>query len=948
MNRVFTYSLSEDFIKNLADWLEDRYIRAAKDLSSLALVFGGQRPALFLKKELSARIKKEFYPPRFFSIDEFMEEVLRENDVFSTISDLDASFIIYTLAKTKAPDILKGREAFCAFLPWAKEILSFIEQLDLEEVNLKSLQDIQLNAEIGYDVPESVNLLLSRVADIRDAFHEALLDKKTYSRGLKYLLASRRVAGASLKPFSEVLFCNFFYLHKTETSIIKNLYDRQKAFLFFHGDADAWSVLRKVSRDLGVTLKPKESPEVSYNLSLRPAFDLHSEVGLLRQALGEVKSLEKTVIVLPEPGSLIPLLSEIAVTADNFNISMGYPLMRSPVYSLFESLFKAQETKKGGSYYTKDYLRLLNHPLVKNLRIASEAAVTRILTHKIEEILLGMEESALGGSLFVSLGDIEGCEELYESALDTMKRMGVDVKLKDLKGVVKKLHSLSFRLWEEAGDFERFCRSLKEFLDFLSAKSFLERYPLNLKIVEKMLDLAAELKTSSFVLEPFAQEDIFKIFRNKLESEMFHFAGSPLKGLQILGLLETRALSFENVFVLDANESVLPKLKIYEPLIPRDVMMSIGLNRLEKEEEIQRYQFLRLLGSAKNVVLFYQETEDRERSRFIEELIWEKQKKENALDVLAEPKASFSVEVLPREIKIPKEDKVIAFLKEFRYSASSVNTYLRCPLRFYYQYVLRLQEKEDLSEEPEAREVGTFIHELFEEVFARFVGIRPRIDAAFRKYFFGTCEKKFKKDLRRKMKSDAFLMEEVLRFRLEKFLDNEERRPVKELVCVEKVFEDRVGLDGLDGLTLRFKSKIDRLDRLDDDSLLILDYKTGGGDLMPASLERITSQGWTRQHLKKTIRSFQLPLYFYFVQESAGDARLNAGLYQLKQLNKDFGLKLFFKREDDFRNKDEMMAVFMKALGFVCGEILNPAVTFEADPQDSFYCRGCPFFYLCR
>jgi hypothetical protein len=947
MNRVVTYSLSEDFIKNLADWLENHYIRAGKDLSSLALVFGGQRPALFLKKELSGRIQKEFYPPRFFSIDEFVEEVLREKDIFSTISDLDAAFIIYTLAKTKARDILKGRASFSAFLPWAKEILSFIEQLDLEEIPVKSLKDIQLNAEIGYDVPESVNLLLSRVADIRDAFHQVLLDKKTYSRGLKYLLASRSVAAASLRPYAQILFCNFFYLHKTETSIIKNLYDRQKAFLFFQGDGDAWSVLKKVARDLEVTLKPEKDSEVSYGLFLRPAFDLHSEVCLLRQALGQVSGLEKTVIVLPEPATLIPLLSEIAASADNFNVSMGYPLMRSPVASLFEALFKAQETKKGGSYYTKDYLRLLNHPLIKNLRIVPEASVTRILTHKIEEILLGMEESALGGSLFVSLGDIETCEELYASALDTMKKMGMDVTVKDMKGVVKKLHFLSFGLWEEAGDFERFCRSLEEFLDFLSEKSFLERYPLNVKIVEKMLDLAAELKSASFASEPFSQDEIFKIFRNKLESETFHLKGSPLKGLQILGLLETRALSFENVLVLDANESVLPKLKIYEPLIPRDVMMSVGLNRLEKEEEIQRYQFLRLLGSAKNVTLFYQQTADKERSRFIEELIWEKQKKEDVLDVLAEPKASFSVEVLPREIKVPKEDKEIAFLKGFRYSASSVNTYLHCPLRFYYQYVLRLREKEALSEEPEAREVGTFIHELLEEVFARFIGSRPRIDAAFRKFFFDACDKKFEKDLRRKMKSDAFLMEEVLRYRLEKFLDNEAKRPVKELVCVEKVFEGTVGLEGgPEGL--RFKSKIDRIDRLEDESLLILDYKTGGGDVMPASCAKINSQKWTRPHLKRTVRSFQLPLYFYFVRQTAQAARINAGLYQFKELDKDLGLKLFLKSEDDFRNVDEMMAVFMKALAFVCREILDSGVAFEADPQDPFYCQGCPFFYLCR
>ena len=113
-----------------------------------------------------------------------------------------------------------------------------------------------------------------------------------------------------------------------------------------------------------------------------------------------------------------------------------------------------------------------------------------------------------------------------------------------------------------------------------------------------------------FPTKPSARR-MFKIFDAKISGELVKFHGSPLKGLQILGLLETRSLNFENVIVLDVNEGVLPRLNIYAYLIPREVMISLGLDQMELEEEIQRYQFMRLLSSAKDVHLIYRESKDK-------------------------------------------------------------------------------------------------------------------------------------------------------------------------------------------------------------------------------------------------------------------------------------------------------------------------------------------------
>ena len=942
MERVITYNLTENFIQNLADFVEENFLEQGKDIARLAFVFGGKRPALFLKKELSKKIKKGFFSPSFFSIDEFVEYIVSKQDSFLKISDLDACFIIYNLSQRITPDILRGKESFSEFLPWAREILSFIEQLDLEDINVESLKNIQFKASIGYDVPENINVLLKGIISIRDAYHAVLKERRERSRGFTYLLASKYIQDVDLSEFDQIIFCGFFYLHKTEQDIIKSLYNAKKAVLLFQGDAKEWSVLMRLSQEFAIPIQPKEYMSPGYNLSIQAGFDAHSEACLVREILKKIKRLDNTVIVLPDSNNLIPLLSEISGQVHDFNVSMGYPLNRSSIWALFECIFKAQETKKDDEYYTKDYLKALSHPLVKSLKLFPQSSITRVLIHKIEELLVGIEETPLGGSLFVKLSDIHNSMDLYELALKTMKAMNLEVSRENLKGAVQELHNILFVAWEKLTNFYEFSLSIENLLSVLVKKSFLSSYPLNLKMAERLFSIKEELMNSSFNNEPFSKEDIFKIFKNKLDIEVISFSGSPLKGLQILGLFETRSLNFENVIFMDVNEAVLPKLKVYEPLIPREVMISLGLNRLEKEEEIQRYQFRRLISSARNVHLIYQQRHDKEKSRFIEEIVWEAQKEKKSLDVLPIQKASFKVSRLPKRLKIEKNLEIIKFLEGYEYSSTSINTYMHCPLRFYYQSVLGLKEKEDLLDEPEGRDLGRFVHELLEETFSKFIGKKPSIDEEFRKDFFATLNKKFADEFQKKMKSDAFLVKEILNFRMERFLDNERKRDVREIVCLEETFRCRIKLRDE---YFKFKAIIDRIDRLNDGSILILDYKTGSTDIMPQDIDRIESGGFDRESLKNTLKSFQLPLYLYFVDNDKDykGERINAALYSLRDLSEERLLK-----DGQLTGTGENMSIYFKALESIICDIMDSAVPFKADEGDSRQCDHCPFFYLCR
>ncbi|MCG2713179.1 MAG: PD-(D/E)XK nuclease family protein [Candidatus Omnitrophica bacterium] len=943
MSRIITYNFSDDFIEKIADFVKNN--AKGNDLSSLAIVFGGKRPALFLKKALAKKFRQSFIPPVFFSIDEFIHYLINKDDNILRIPELEAAHTVYSIAKRKVPEILKSREKFSEFLPWAREILSFIDQLDLEKISSERLHNIEKNAEIGYEVPRSINKLLEHIVLIRDLYHKKMQQIGKYSRGLLYLRASEKAKDLELIEFEQILFCNFFDLHTTEKEIIKRYFDADQAILFFQKDQGRWPKFEELSAFFGDSIQPEEAMEKKPDIKLYAGFDTHSQAGIVREVLRETKKTQKsTVIVLPQPETLIPLLSEITSCVEDFNVSMGYPLRRSTLYSLFDSMFRAQKTRKKKTYYNRDYLAVIMHPLIKNLGVLEEPAITRVLVHKIEEIVSGMEESDIGGSLFISLSSVQELDLLFDLAQEQLKNMNLSVTRDDLKKVLSKLHEYAFFAWENISTLGDFAKHMERVLEELVAKSNISKYPLNTKIIQKIFNFCDEFKNKNLKKEKFLPLEIFKIFDEFLKSEKVAFKGMPLKGLQILGLFETRALSFDNVIIMDVNESVLPRLSANEPLVPRPVMISLGLDRLEEEEGIQRYQFMRLINSAKNVHLLYNDSPDMQKSRFIEELIWEGEKYSKRMNTEHVPRVVFKCEVMRKIGSIQKDDKIKELLKDFRFSASSVNIYLKCPVQFYYRYVLGLREKESLLDELESREVGTFVHELLEDMFSEFINKIPVINAVFKEKFFAEFESRFVKIFSRRMKSDAFMLKQILKYRLKRFLANEAENPDRKIEAIEALEHDIEKEIRLKNRTVNFLCRIDRIDRKDHENIIVLDYKTGSSDNVPAGLKSLqkTADNPSRNAVKKAVKSFQLPLYLYCVQEQYPMQIITAALYNLRTLKLDQ-----FPKARDYAQKGQIMRLCLEMLSYIIDEIHDQNIPFEADENEDS-CRYCPFTGACR
>jgi len=240
---------------------------------------------------------------------------------------------------------------------------------------------------------------------------------------------------------------------------------------------------------------------------------------------------------------------------------------------------------------------------------------------------------------------------------------------------------------------------------------------------------------------------------------------------------------------------------------------------------------------------------------------------------------------------------------------------------------LHLKEKAKISEEPEGSDIGTFIHELLEKTFQKFIGRAPVVDQKFRQTFSKFFSAEFDRFFLKRMKADAFLLKEVAAFRLDKFLDNERVRPVEKILGLERKFYGEIG-------GFKLMAKVDRIDQLHNGSTIILDYKTGVDEPLPA---RNLEFEMSRPGIKKAIRSFQLPLYLMLVGKELGEGNLQAAIYNLRLAE--------IKEFDCDQEKLELCA---KALRFILHEIVDPKVDFIADEDDARACEYCEYGYLCR
>ncbi|WP_456432290.1 PD-(D/E)XK nuclease family protein [Thermosulfuriphilus sp.] len=981
MSRIKVIPFGKDLLKNLArEVLADH---PQGGLSAATVVFPSRRAGIYFRRYLWKEVRgQEERPrplelPRIFAISDLVDELAVRLDPRSLITPVDQAWILWEICHQRAQTAFSQvAESFDRFLPWGLRLVEVFEELDQEMVEA---QNIFYPPE---GIPGEARGLLEHLGEIKKAYDQRLIELGVITKAGRLRLLARRI-GEIAFPQGRLYLAGFFALTRAE-EIIFSHWLKKGAKLYW--EADPHHLHPIFERQLKVFGAEIEAPEANSTwperISLYEAPDLHHELAVLRDLVPEeFPSPQEMVIVLGDQGALLPLLHSLSDLGSKdtdrkipVNVTMGYPLRLTPPGVLLEMLLEVQRSRQGQRYYVPAYLRLIKHPYIKGLK-TEKGPAGRIIIHLLEEKL------RMRGSPYLALEEIEAL--VVPEALD--ERDWAFLAVEDLTpetayDFVVDLHQGLIRPWESLRDPVTLAQVIRKTFSFIFVSRQEDQRPSAgnnrpQEALERVFlagledELLPSLEKAFFAREPLQPITIYRLFREILNRLRTPFEGHPLEGLQVMGLLESRLLSFKRVIILDANEGHLPSVEEVNPLLPEAVRPALGLPPRGRTEIIEGYHFWRLVLSAKEVHLFYQSASSggnllgkRIRSRFLEQLLWEKERREKRR-LLSEWLKVIPLHLEPSVLKRPEQiekrplhrDLLKEILAQEEISATFLSTYLTCPVRFYFRYLLGLTPSKQVTSY-DAAELGIIVHRCLEEYFRSYVGriydparenSPERLESLFRKEFEGSA-------LRDRLGPERrFFVFETTLFRLKRYLSYLRRKGAFEVLDVEVKVTRKWN-------NWRLGGRLDRIDRRGE-TIVVLDYKTGGW-LKPISsraLEELlglfevsprASRGldldifWT---LRRYLSDIQLPFYVFLYDYSQGGSLINAAYIHLATGREaHFERPLFTERHFSLGLPWAFLKeVFPKILNYLIDHILEaPAFYTTDDPED---CRFCDFRPSC-
>lgn len=509
MKRLTLINPKEDLLK----YLYSKLINKDYDYSENLIIFPGKRPAHYLRKIIAESINNSFIPPVIFSIDEFIDTLFQK--VFPHFRDAQIGDILAILYKLSLNlDLLaKNYKSFDKFILIGPNLYSIFEELYIEEVSPQELKKVELPLPNNF-IGERINLLYT----LYKSFYDELDNKKLATRALKYrYLAQVNSNDLHLQNFKKVFFVGFYVFTKAEASFLKKLIrvHMDKIYFISHYAED---LLKKLKDNLKLKDDEINKPnnEVLSNTLPKKIFiynatDLQGEVKLVGNLLQKEDLNERTVLILPQPETLFPLLLTGIpdLKKGSFNISMGYPFQRTPLFGYFLTLFDTINTMDDSYVYFTTYLNFLSHPFTKSIKISNEKEILNLLIGELEN---SYKEGTI--TPFIKLEDLENTliETLYEELKSTGALSGISIE--EVKEYFKNLHNNTIKRFIHIENIGDFLYNLKEVLLFLYEKSSAKNNPYFLSHLEpliKELDSFAKSELSSLSFEN--RESYFNFFK---------------------------------------------------------------------------------------------------------------------------------------------------------------------------------------------------------------------------------------------------------------------------------------------------------------------------------------------------------------------------------------------------------------------------------------------------
>ena len=907
------------------------------DWSNAIVVFPGKRPAHVLRKKLSQRLNAAFIPPQIFSIDLFIDFLFTEQlrQTARTIDSLDAAAILFSLHQSLPADERLSEKHFTAldsFYPLAQKIYSELEELSIASVSPATLRNVSASVSLS-----STNTLVA----LYEKFYQELEKKRLVTRSMKYRFTAEHSNEIDLTPYTSVILAGFYAFTPTEAAIVKKLLSFSNVYALFQNGIGIQQQLERVGLKLATE---EESGEPRLHFYQSP--DEHGQFfalnGVLKRNLPSmVEANDDSVIVLTSPENLFPLYHQTLAQYDQtkYNIALGYPLTRTPVYGFLMTMMDVIVSAREGSVFVPKYVQFLLHPYTKNILYRNRADVTRMVVHAVEEFC-----SKHNTRVFMKLEDIEQSPEITKLIGRRMKGEELLLSDEEIRKHLQHIHDVTLRRFFEIHTIGELGKTSVEVLQFINEHSTAHRHPFFRPFVETLMQHLEALQNSLLAPERFEKpERNFLFLKNYIAEAEVPFTGTPLQGLQVLGFLETRGLQFKNVYVLDANDNVIPGGIEQDVLLPLKVRQQLGLSTYKDQEQIKSYMFELLCAGAENVHLFFVENDSKIKSRFIEQFLWKEQQRTRSLESGTIEQLQYHVNLtMNKPSIIPKSKAVIDSLMEMPFSSTALDTYLTCPHQFYYRYVLHLYERSEISGDVEQSDIGTIIHEVLKEYFLPFRAKQlsePDLDlkkleeivhAAFQRYYGKVL-----------LGEQFFTKYQVLKHLREYVEKVQKPIAAAQTVIIQNLEEDlEAEISGF-----KFHGKTDRVETRNGKAYIV-DYKTGADEKKVKIVFRKLDPD-NRSTWNDAIGSVQLPLYMMMYAKSAGvnvnDIVPTIVFLGKRQLDEKTEFGLF---ESD-QEAAEWYPKLEKILLSLVKEITDIQKPFLPTAEIENECPNCPYKYLC-
>ena len=849
----------ESFLKLVA---ADLYKHTEGNLAHTAVVFPNKRAGLFFNEYLAQESDSPIWSPAYVSISELFRSLSpwEVGDPVKLVCEL------YKIFRRET----QSTETLDDFYFWGEMLISDFDDADKNKVdtdklfsNLQDLRNIMDDYTFIDDEQEEAirqffqNFSIERRTALKERFISLWDVLGNIYKGFRESLASQNIAYEGMMyrhviehldvdklPYEKYVFVGFNVLNKVEHTLFTQLKDAGKAVFYWDYDEfymkenrqavthEAGEFIRRNLRDFpsplsGELFKNLSKPkEVHYIASSTENAQARYLPQWIRNNLTTPE--KETAVVLCNEALLQPVLHSLPAEVKHVNITMGFPLSQTPVYSFLIALLELHThgfNFKSGRYTFQSVVTLLKHPY------------TRQLTGQAELL----EKELTRNNRFYPLPGELGKDEFLTRLFTPLSgNLNLCIRLSETLQQVAGIYQANTSGTEDTDAFNQLYRE-----SLFKAYTTINRF--------RTLIEEDELTVQS--------ETFRRLLVKILSTTNIPFHGEPAIGMQVMGVLETRNLDFRHLVLLSVNEGQLPKSGGDSSFIPYNLRKAFGMTTIEHKIAVYAYYFYRLLQRAERITLIYNTSSDGlnrgEWSRFMLQFLieWPHPITRQFLEAGQSPQgtSSITVEKTPDVMRQMQSLFDVRANPKAKFSPSALNYYLDCPLKFYYRYVAGLSAPDEVSAEIDSATFGSIFHyaaehiykdltthgkvinkEALETLLRNEVKLQDYVDTAFKKLFFNVPQNE-----KPEYNGIQLINSAVIARYLKQLLQNDLRYAPFTFIASEMEVDEPIDIQTPKGvIKSRIGGIIDRMDSKDG-TLRIVDYKTGGDADTPPHVESL-------------------------------------------------------------------------------------------------------------